>query len=247
MTEIALAGGVRRAFTAMCARAAKRGIEAGLVTNNPVRAAADFLQAADQELKIDYRPDHSQKTRSIIHRIADEKDSARGVSFADDQGLAVIGAAIAGGCKSSFQFAVQEGVRSDASRRNAFGVGVQQGRVRDFVGRRYEIFQQSAKFRRLNIGFTNVAAAGYLDGGREVGQHHVQGTFVLGKIIAVTTVNRIPYGLKIGFAIWLGFVMTVQLIDMLFGKKPTKLFLINTGYQLVCYLVMSVIFTVWPR
>jgi len=71
--------------------------------------------------------------------------------------------------------------------------------------------------------------------------------FVLGKIIAVTTVNRIPYGLKIGFAIWLGFVMTVQLIDMLFGKKPTKLFLINTGYQLVCYLVMSVIFTVWPR
>jgi len=71
--------------------------------------------------------------------------------------------------------------------------------------------------------------------------------FVLGKIIAVTTVNRIPYGLKIGFAIWLGFVMTVQLIDMLFGKKPTKLFLINTGYQLVCYLVMSVIFTVLPR
>jgi len=71
--------------------------------------------------------------------------------------------------------------------------------------------------------------------------------FVLDKIIAVTTVNRIPYGLKIGFAIWLGFVMTVQLTDMLFGKKPTKLFLINTGYQLVCYLVMSVIFTVWPR
>ena len=71
--------------------------------------------------------------------------------------------------------------------------------------------------------------------------------FVLGKIIAVTTVNRIPYGLKIGFAIWLGFVMTVQLTDMLFGKKPTKLFLINTVYQLVCYLVMSVIFTVWPR
>jgi len=40
VTEIALAGGVGRAFDAVCARAAKRGIAAGLVTNNPVRAAA---------------------------------------------------------------------------------------------------------------------------------------------------------------------------------------------------------------
>jgi hypothetical protein len=40
VTEIALAGGVSKAFTAVCARAARRGIAAGLVTNNPVRAAA---------------------------------------------------------------------------------------------------------------------------------------------------------------------------------------------------------------
>ena len=69
---------------------------------------------------------------------------------------------------------------------------------------------------------------------------------VLAKVIAVTTVNTIPYGMKIGFAVWLGFVTTVQLTGALFGKQPIKLYLINTGYQLVCYLVMGAILAVWP-
>jgi hypothetical protein len=63
--------------------------------------------------------------------------------------------------------------------------------------------------------------------------------FVLGKIVVVTTVITVPYGMKVGFAMWLGFVATVQLTDTLFGRKPPKLFLINTGYQLACYLVMG--------
>lgn len=69
---------------------------------------------------------------------------------------------------------------------------------------------------------------------------------VLAKIIAITTVDTIPYGMKIGFAVWLGFVTTVQLTGALFGKQPGKLYLINTGYQLVCYLVMGAILAVWP-
>jgi hypothetical protein len=39
LTEIGLAGGVRQLFTAVADRAARAGIEAGLVTNNPLRAA----------------------------------------------------------------------------------------------------------------------------------------------------------------------------------------------------------------
>jgi Protein of unknown function (DUF1761) len=70
---------------------------------------------------------------------------------------------------------------------------------------------------------------------------------VLGKIIDVTSVQSPLYGMKIGFAVWLGFVTTVQLTAKLFGNQPTKLYLINTGYQLVCYLVMGVILAVWPR
>ncbi len=69
---------------------------------------------------------------------------------------------------------------------------------------------------------------------------------VLAKIIAITTVNSALYGMKVGFAVWLGFVATVQLTGVLFARQPTKLYLINTGYQLVCYLVMGAILAVWP-
>ena len=71
--------------------------------------------------------------------------------------------------------------------------------------------------------------------------------FVLAKIVHVTTVNTVLYGMKVGFAVWLGFVTTVQLTAKLFGNQSTKLYLINTGYQLVCYLAMGAILAVWPR
>ncbi len=71
--------------------------------------------------------------------------------------------------------------------------------------------------------------------------------FVLGKIVEVATVNSALYGMKIGFAVWLGFVTTVQLTAVLFAKQPFKLYAINTGYQLVCYLVMGAILAMWPR
>jgi len=71
--------------------------------------------------------------------------------------------------------------------------------------------------------------------------------FVLAKIIDVTTVNAALYGMKIGFAVWLGFVTTVQLTSTLFKRRPIKLYLIDTGYQLVCYLVMGAILAKWPR
>ncbi len=71
--------------------------------------------------------------------------------------------------------------------------------------------------------------------------------FVLAKIIDITTVNSALYGMKIGFAVWLGFVTTVQLTSTLFKKRPIKLYWIDTGYQLVCYLAMGAILAKWPR
>jgi hypothetical protein len=69
---------------------------------------------------------------------------------------------------------------------------------------------------------------------------------VLAKIIVITTVSSALYGMKVGFAVWLGFVATVQLTSVLFAKQAVKLYLINTGYQLVCYLAMGAILAVWP-
>ena len=71
--------------------------------------------------------------------------------------------------------------------------------------------------------------------------------FMLGKVILGITVDSALYGMKVGFGVWLGFVATVQLTDTLFGKRPLKLFLINTGYQLVCYLAMGAIIGAWQK
>lgn len=69
--------------------------------------------------------------------------------------------------------------------------------------------------------------------------------FVLAKIVEMTTVNAAFYGMKVGFAIWLGFVTTVQFTAFLFERKPFLLYAINTGYQLACYLAMGAILAVW--
>ena len=69
--------------------------------------------------------------------------------------------------------------------------------------------------------------------------------FVLAKIVEITTVNTALYGMKVAFAIWLGFVTTVQFTAFLFERKPFQLYAINTGYQLVCYLAMGAILALW--
>jgi hypothetical protein len=56
---------------------------------------------------------------------------------------------------------------------------------------------------------------------------------MLGKITFHLAVSTFYYGIKVGFGVWIAFVMTVQLTDKLFSNRPLKLFLINTGYQLV--------------
>jgi hypothetical protein len=68
---------------------------------------------------------------------------------------------------------------------------------------------------------------------------------VLGKIIVIATINTPLYGLKMGLAVWLGFVTTVQLTNSLFSRQPAKLYAINTGYQLVCFLAMGAIMGAW--
>ena len=70
---------------------------------------------------------------------------------------------------------------------------------------------------------------------------------ILEKIVHISSGHSILNGVKIGLAIWVGCVTTVQLTDSIFGRKPAKLYLINTGYQLVCFVVMGAIVAAWPR
>lgn len=47
-------------------------------------------------------------------------------------------------------------------------------------------------------------------------------------------------GITTAFWMWLGFIMPVQLTDQIFGSKKWKLFMINTGYQLIALIVMGI-------
>ena len=68
---------------------------------------------------------------------------------------------------------------------------------------------------------------------------------MLAKLLAVMGIWSPLYGMKVGFGMWLGFVMTVQLTGALFGRQKMKLFAINTGYQLVCYVAMGALLAAW--
>lgn len=69
--------------------------------------------------------------------------------------------------------------------------------------------------------------------------------FILSNVMTMSMAyfnyDGISTGLMSGFWMWLGFVMPVQLTDVLFSKKPIKLFAINTGYQLLSLLAMGVV------
>jgi len=69
--------------------------------------------------------------------------------------------------------------------------------------------------------------------------------FTLALILHGLRAEDLHFGIMASFHIWLGFVATVQFTGALFMKQSMKLFAINTGYQLVCYLVMETILTVW--
>jgi hypothetical protein len=79
------------------------------------------------------------------------------------------------------------------------------------------------------------------------------GSFVASLISACTLAlifhamrtDSLHHGLMASFHIWLGFVATVQFTGALFTRQSMKLFAINTGYQLVCYLAMGAILVLW--
>lgn len=69
--------------------------------------------------------------------------------------------------------------------------------------------------------------------------------FTLALILHGMRAESLNFGLMASFHIWLGFVATVQFTGALFAKQSMKLFSINTGYQLLCYLVMGAILVLW--
>ena len=70
--------------------------------------------------------------------------------------------------------------------------------------------------------------------------------FVLSTFINLSQTTTATDAAQLGFWIWLGFMMPLQLGSVLWEKKPFKLFLINTSHYLVTLIVMSLILVLWP-
>lgn len=69
--------------------------------------------------------------------------------------------------------------------------------------------------------------------------------FVLALFLHWMRADGAHIGVMTGFHVWLGFVATVQFTAALFARQSMKLLAINTGYQLVCYVVMGAILGAW--
>lgn len=65
--------------------------------------------------------------------------------------------------------------------------------------------------------------------------------FVLAQLISYMGLFGLQNALSLGFSVWLGFIATTKANDVIFGKKPIKLYIIDAGYYLVSILAMSVI------
>jgi hypothetical protein len=65
--------------------------------------------------------------------------------------------------------------------------------------------------------------------------------FVLAWFLSTTGMTGVSDGLKAGFLVWLGFVITTNSSQPIFEGRPMKLFQINMGYQLVAFLLMGAI------
>lgn len=71
--------------------------------------------------------------------------------------------------------------------------------------------------------------------------------YVLAHFVKFTRAESAPDGLKTGFWLCLGFVLTTNLETVLFESRPLGLYLINNAYHLVGFLSMGALLAVWRR
>lgn len=70
-------------------------------------------------------------------------------------------------------------------------------------------------------------------------------SFVLAQLIANIGVVSLTEAIMLSFWVWLGFIATTFMGSVLWEARSWQFYAINTAYQLVVIVVMSVILTLW--
>ncbi len=73
----------------------------------------------------------------------------------------------------------------------------------------------------------------------------VLSSYALARIERWAEVDDLVNGALVGLLVWLGFVVTVLAVTNYFGGRPAKLWVINSGYQLVSLVIMGAILGTW--
>ncbi len=68
---------------------------------------------------------------------------------------------------------------------------------------------------------------------------------VMAHIIGWAHANTIGWGVFIGFLVWFGFIAAPSFPQGIYERRPTSLFLINTGYWLVGLIAVGALLAVW--
>ena len=69
--------------------------------------------------------------------------------------------------------------------------------------------------------------------------------YILSHFVDYVGATDIGSGIQLAIWVWLGFIATTMIGTVLWEGKPWKLYLINSGYQLVNLLIAASILAVW--
>lgn len=70
-------------------------------------------------------------------------------------------------------------------------------------------------------------------------------SFMMAQALHLAGAKTLEEGLIVSFALWLGFVATVQIGVVTYEHKPFRFYVMICGYRLVTMLLMGGILTVW--
>ncbi len=69
--------------------------------------------------------------------------------------------------------------------------------------------------------------------------------FVLVHAVVYAQATAFPAGLAVGFFNWIGFVAVAMLFSVNFEQRPLRLFLLNSGFQLITIALMGAVLAIW--
>ena len=69
--------------------------------------------------------------------------------------------------------------------------------------------------------------------------------YILAFIVMFAGANTLLNGIEVGILCWVGFAGATSYAHSLFGGRPQKLWMIDSGYNLVTFIINGAILAIW--